>query len=90
MAAIKIVIYLTRMPRLVGGEHHIDSIVVLPEHLHCIWTLPDGDSDFSTRWKKIKARFSSGLPKTEKRSESRIKKEERGMATPLLGTYLAG
>ena len=58
---------------------NLDSIVVLPEHLHCIWTLPDGDSDFSTRWKKIKARFSSGLPKTEKRTESRIKKGERGI-----------
>ena len=45
---------------------HIDSIVVLPEHLHCIWTLPDGDSDFSTRWKKIKARFSSGLQRQRK------------------------
>jgi putative transposase len=36
----------------------IDAIVVLPEHLHCIWRLPDGDTDFSTRWKKIKAGFS--------------------------------
>jgi len=28
----------------------IDAIVVLPEHLHCIWTLPTGDADYKTRW----------------------------------------
>jgi len=32
----------------------IDAWVLLPEHLHCIWTLPDGDADFSTRWRVIK------------------------------------
>ena len=30
---------------------HIDAIVVLPEHLHAVWTLPPGDADFSTRWR---------------------------------------
>ena len=28
----------------------IDAIVILPEHIHCIWTLPECDADFSTRW----------------------------------------
>ncbi|MGY0562569.1 MAG: transposase [Paraglaciecola chathamensis] len=37
---------------------HIDAWVVLPEHIHCIWTLPDGDADFSNRWKMIKTYFS--------------------------------
>ena len=37
---------------------HIDAWVVLPDHLHCVWTLPAGDRDFSTRWGAIKARFS--------------------------------
>ncbi len=32
----------------------IDAWVLLPDHLHCIWTLPKGDSDFSTRWMMIK------------------------------------
>ncbi|HEY8026228.1 MAG TPA: transposase [Burkholderiaceae bacterium] len=32
----------------------IDAWVLLPDHLHCIWTLPDGDADFSTRWMMIK------------------------------------
>ena len=40
---------------------HCDAIVILPDHLHAVWTLPDGDSDFSTRWGAIKARFSMGL-----------------------------
>jgi len=36
----------------------IQAIVLLPEHLHTIWTLPPTDSDFSTRWGLIKARFT--------------------------------
>jgi putative transposase len=41
-----------------ANPFRIDAIVVLPDHLHCIWTLPDGDADFSTRWGLIKAAFS--------------------------------
>jgi len=36
----------------------IDAAVVLPDHVHCIWSLPDGDADFSTRWRLVKARFT--------------------------------
>jgi putative transposase len=36
---------------------HIDAWVVLPDHMHAIWTLPPGDDDFSNRWKSIKIRF---------------------------------
>ncbi|MEQ1739785.1 MAG: transposase [Methyloglobulus sp.] len=32
----------------------IDAIVILPDHLHCIWTMPPDDCDFSTRWRLIK------------------------------------
>jgi putative transposase len=32
----------------------IDAWVLLPDHLHCIWSLPEGDADFSTRWRIIK------------------------------------
>lgn len=35
-----------------------DAFVLMPEHLHCIWTLPEGDSDFSTRWMMIKRAVS--------------------------------
>ena len=36
----------------------LDAIAVLPDHLHCIWTLPPGDADYSTRWRLIKTWFS--------------------------------
>ena len=36
----------------------MDAVVILPEHLHCIWTLPPDDSDFSTRWRLIKTWFT--------------------------------
>ena len=36
----------------------LDAILILPDHIHSIWTLPEGDADFSSRWKRIKARFS--------------------------------
>jgi putative transposase len=34
------------------------AIVVLPEHLHCLWRLPDNDADCSTRWSLIKRAFT--------------------------------
>ncbi len=39
----------------------VDAWIVLPDHMHCIWTLPEGDADFSTRMGAIKARFSIGV-----------------------------
>ena len=36
----------------------LDAICLLPDHLHCLWTLPDGDADFSGRWNRIKGIFS--------------------------------
>jgi putative transposase len=36
----------------------IDAFVVLPDHLHAVWTLPPGDDDFSTRWRPIKTVFA--------------------------------
>ena len=44
----------------------IEAIVILPDHLHCIWTLPSGDADFSTRWQDIKARFAAQLSRGER------------------------
>ncbi len=41
----------------------IAAWVVLPDHLHCVWTLPAGDGDYPTRWRLIKTRFSRHLPK---------------------------
>lgn len=39
----------------------IDAWVVLPEHMHCIWTLPPDDADFSLRWREIKRRFTLAI-----------------------------
>jgi putative transposase len=41
---------------------HIDSWVILPDHMHCIWTLPEDDTDYSGRLWDIKVRFSKALP----------------------------
>jgi putative transposase len=57
----------------------IEAIVILPDHLHAIWTLPEGDSDFATRWRLIKSGFSRALPTGERISESRASKGERGI-----------
>jgi putative transposase len=57
----------------------IDAWVVLPDHLHAVWTLPPGDDDFSTRWRLIKTFFVRGLPKTERLSRVRRADGERGM-----------
>ena len=53
--------------------------VVLPDHLHCVWTLPTGDADYATRWRLIKLLFSKGLPKQERLSSVRQKRKERGV-----------
>jgi putative transposase len=57
----------------------IEAIVVLPDHLHAIWTLPEGEADFAMRWRLIKAAFSHALPRTEPISASRQAKGERGI-----------
>ena len=57
----------------------IEAIVILPDYLHCIWTLPSGDADFSTRWHDIKARFAAQISRGERLSPRRLKKGERGI-----------
>jgi putative transposase len=57
----------------------IEAIVILPDHLHAIWTLPDGDFDYTTRWRLIKSSFSRALPRGEQLSDSRSDKGERGI-----------
>lgn len=56
----------------------IAAWVVLPDHLHAIWTLPPDDADFSTRWALIKAGFSRQISQRERISE-RTRKGERGI-----------
>jgi putative transposase len=57
----------------------IVAMVVLPDHLHDIWTLPAGDGDYALRWSLIKAGFSRRLEKTDSVSEARRRKRERGI-----------
>ena len=59
----------------------IDAFVLLPDHLHCIWTLPDGDMDFSKRWRLIKSYFTRNcLPEYRNiANNARIKKKEQAV-----------
>lgn len=49
--------------RAVRRDHpfSIDAIVVLLDHLHAVWTLPQNDSDYALRWRLIKTNFSRSL-----------------------------
>ncbi|MGH8469346.1 MAG: REP-associated tyrosine transposase [Gammaproteobacteria bacterium] len=65
-----------------SGEKHpfrSDVVVILPDHLHCIWTLPPGDTDCSMRWNMLKGHFSRAIEKGERISQSREKRRERGL-----------
>ena len=52
--ALRLAFRLTRQQR----PFTIDAIVVLPDHLHTILTLPEDDADFSGRWRQIKSLFT--------------------------------
>jgi putative transposase len=61
----------------------LDAIVLMTDHLHCVWTLPAGDKDYSTRWRQIKTLFTrrwlqegGGEPP---QSLSRVSKDEHGI-----------
>jgi putative transposase len=57
----------------------IHAWVVLPDHMHCILEMPEGDADYALRWRLIKTIFSKSLDKNEYRSAVRIKRNERGI-----------
>ena len=57
----------------------IDAWVVLPDHMHCLWTLPEDDGDFDRRWYAIKVAFSKSLSPWEHRSETMVRRGERGI-----------
>jgi putative transposase len=54
------------------------AICVLPDHIHALWALPEGDADFSTRWSLIKSGFSRGI-ESRSRSPSKVIKREKGI-----------
>jgi putative transposase len=66
-----------------------EAFYLLPDHLHCIWQLPEGDSDYSTRWKEIKRLFTLGylqhIGPGGFRNTSRGKRRSSRLAAKILG-----
>jgi len=63
---------------------NIDAWVLLPDHLHCIWTLPDEHVDYSKIWGSIKSRFSKKMKGVihydpAELSGSRLERRESGI-----------
>lgn len=50
------------------------AICALPDHLHAIWQLPEGDSDYSQHWALIKSQFSRGIPASVPASSASVRK----------------
>jgi putative transposase len=65
----------------VEGRHPFETIAicVLPDHIHAIWSLPSGDSNFPLRWSQIKSGFSRDLPRQGTTSASKLIKREKGI-----------
>jgi putative transposase len=59
------------------------AIVLLPDHLHCIWTLPEDDDDYPSRWACIKRRFVDSWTAVDggeaRISDARLRRHERGV-----------
>ena len=64
--------------------------MILPEYLHCVWTLAPGDTDCSSRWSLIKGHFSRAIEKGERISQSRAKRSERGLWQRRFWEHLIG
>jgi putative transposase len=79
---------LRRFYRLTQERYPFETIAIciLPDHLHAVWALPLGDSDYPLRWSVFKAGFSPGA----RRRRTTFGKQdgqtrERAMAATLLG-----
>ena len=76
--------HIDRLRRMYASAHKRNpfetiAICVLPDHLHAIWELPDGDANFSLRWSLIKSGFSRGLALEAAPSPSKLARRERGL-----------
>ena len=78
---VKNINHFRQVLRSVKNRHpfKIHAWVVLPDHMHCVIELPEGDIDYATRWRLIKMEFSKAIPNTERRSEVRMRRGERGI-----------
>ena len=70
IAALRSAVRATRLRH----PFHIDAWVVLPDHMHCLWTLPPDDHDVPARWQMIKALFSRSVPPVVARLASLVRK----------------
>jgi putative transposase len=72
---------LRRVYRSVHSRRPFETIAIciLPDHLHAIWSLPEGDADFPLRWSLIKSGLSRGLSASPQRSARHRAKRERGL-----------
>jgi putative transposase len=66
---------------LVTKRHPFETVAIciLPDHLHAIWRLPEGDADYSLRWSVIKSNFSRGLTAAQERTSSKVGKRDKGI-----------
>ncbi|UPK02563.1 transposase [Bradyrhizobium sp. 170] len=74
------IIRLRHIYKIVQRRHPFETVAicVLPDHIHALWALPEGDANFSNRWSSIKSGFSRGLD-AQTRSESKVGKREKGI-----------
>ena len=74
VAVLREAVRVTRAERRFG----VEAWVVLPDHMHCVWVMPEGDRDYPTRWRLIKSRFSRAVG-TGRLRPSHIARNERGI-----------
>ena len=67
--------------RHVPATHPFETLAVciLPDHIHTLWRLPEGDSNYALRWRLIKSRFTRGLPAASARTKSQLDRGESGL-----------
>lgn len=74
----------------VQGQHPFETIAIciLPDHLHAVLSLPEGDSDFATCWNSLKGGFFARPARRIEITQQTGETRERNLAMPLLGTAI--
>ena len=59
----------------------IDAVVIMPNHIHAVWTLPPDDANYSIRWRNIKRSFTATVPQKQRPAvfASRQRKQEQAI-----------
>ena len=72
----------------VENRHPFETIAVciLPDHIHALWQMPDGDADYASRWSLLKSGFSRNLHPGKTFNQQDKEKRKGHLAAPLLGT----